>query len=257
MQIFLDVGWIPGIAFLAALGYSFFSRQLDFSRKLILAVTVLHCAFDFDLQFLTMFFVLTLLVRSGRGKKQIAISVHPLPSFVMGAAACVCLYMGVACSLSALHRIEASHRLYPWNTRNEVALLMAAGDTKKEDAIAARIIRQNRYVPVAYSARSRYYYSQGDFKKTIEYKNRVLDLTPFSYAEYREYASILLNGVALYAQSGDTYSAVYCRDELFRLEERLDSCNSRLSKWGKMIVDQPVTSFEEPLSVAIASLKEG
>ena len=60
LQFILDIGWIPGLAFIFAMVRSLFVRNASIQKKLVLCVMLLHSLFDFNLQYiavLTMVFI--------------------------------------------------------------------------------------------------------------------------------------------------------------------------------------------------------
>ena len=57
LQLLLDVGWLPALAVLVAVGRSFLSSRITVTQKMILGVLCAHALFDFDLQFTAMGFI--------------------------------------------------------------------------------------------------------------------------------------------------------------------------------------------------------
>lgn len=255
LQLLLDVGWIPCLLFVAGVIKSFFAKDKSAGNRIILLTFFLHCMFDFDLQFTSMFFVL-LLFLDYDGDKKFEFQ-RGGASFVFSFAitGLLSLYFAIALALAHYGFNEASDSMFPGNTQNKVDLLIAEDDITTQNTIADRIISQNEYVQIAYSAKARYAYYQGDFESLIKYKKRIFNIAPFSYDEYEDYCNMLIQGIQLYKQVGDEYSAEVCEHQLVKTAESLNKLDEKLSNFGKKIVDQPKTNLPNNIVEYIDSLE--
>lgn len=254
LQLLLDVGWIPCLLFVVGIIKSFFRKGNSAGKRIILLTVFLHCLFDFDLQFISMFFILLLFLNYNDGKqfelKKGAVFVF---SFVI--TGLLSLYFAVALGLAHFGFNQAADSMFPGNTRNKVDLLIAEDDIVAQNEIADRIISQNEYVQIAYSAKARYAFSQGDFESLISYKNKIFQIAPFSYDEYEDYCYMLIQGIQLYKQAGDEYSTEVCEQQLLKTADRLDRLDDKLSNLGRKIVDQPKTDLPDDIVKYIDSLE--
>lgn len=256
LQLLLDVGWITCVLFVAAVMKSFFAKGKSAGNRIILLTFFLHCMFDFDLQFTSMFFVILLFLDYDRGKRFEFQRGRVGFVFSFAITGLLSLYFATALALAHYGCNEASDSMFPGNTQNKVNLLIAEDDITDQNAIADRIISQNEYVQIAYSAKARYAYSQGDFESLISYKNKIFQIAPFSYDEYEDYCYMLIQGVELYKQAGDEYSAEYCIQELTKTVRKLKALDGRLSELGKMIYDQPKTELPQDIMDYISANDE-
>lgn len=254
LQLLLDVGWIPCLLFVVGIIKSFFRKGNSACKRIILLTVFLHCLFDFDLQFISMFFILLLFLNYNDGKqfelKKGAVFVF---SFVI--TGLLSLYFAVALGLAHFGFNQAADSMFPGNTQNKVDLLIAEDDIVAQNEIADRIISQNEYVQIAYSAKARYAFSQGDFESLISYKNKIFQIAPFSYDEYEDYCYMLIQGIQLYKQAGDEYSTEVCEQQLLKTADRLDRLDDKLSNLGRKIVDQPKTDLPDDIVKYINSLE--
>lgn len=254
LQLLLDVGWIPCLLFVVGIIKSFFRKGNSAGKRIILLTVFLHCLFDFDLQFISMFFILLLFLNYNDGKqfelKKGAVFVF---SFVI--TGLLSLYFAVALGLAHFGFNQAADSMFPGNTQNKVDLLIAEDDIVTQNEIADRIISQNEYVQIAYSAKARYAFSQGDFESLISYKNKIFQIAPFSYDEYEDYCYMLIQGIQLYKQAGDEYSTEVCEQQLLKTADRLDRLDDKLSNLGRKIVDQPKTDLPDDIVKYINSLE--
>lgn len=253
LQLILDVGWIPFLAFAAALIKSVVKKGISGCQRLMICVIAAHCCFDFDLQFISMFILLLLLLDRNGTEKTLTKSV--LHGIVCAAFAVINIYSGIALMLSHAGKYEISQKLYPFNTQNECYILMLETNVEKADMIANDIIRRNENVSAAYSIKAKAAFSKGDFGSVIKYKNRVFELSPFDYKEYEEYCYMLIKGIELYKDAGDSKSARICVTELLKTADTVKNLSGKLSKLGTMIDDQPRTDLPDDINEYINSLK--
>lgn len=254
LQLFLDVGWIPCLLFVVGIIKSFFRKGNSAGKRIILLTVFLHCLFDFDLQFISMFFILLLFLNYNDGK-QFELKKEAVFVFSFVITGLLSLYFAVALGLAHFGFNQAADSMFPGNTQNKVDLLIAEDDIVAQNAIADRIISQNEYVQIAYSAKARYAFSQGDFESLISYKNKIFQIAPFSYDEYEDYCYMLIQGIQLYKQAGDEYSTEVCEQQLLKTADRLDRLDDKLSNLGRKIVDQPKTDLPDDIVKYINSLE--
>lgn len=252
LQLALDVGIIPACVFAFAIIKSIFTGKKPFYIRVILSVMALHAFFDFDLQFAAVFMML-LLFTDYKGGKEFIVSKPDGICFVGVTSAIVCLYFGVATLLMYSGKVKAANSLYPFDTRAETVLIANEQDMQKAEEKADKIIKQNKYVNLAYDIKARNAYSSGDFKSLIELKGIIFKNAPFAYEEYEEYCYMMIIGINLYRQAGDKSSADVCLKELISAADMVHSSRDRLSSLGKKIDDQPKTKLPDDIEDYIKS----
>lgn len=254
LQILLDIGWVPFVLFVIAVVKTLKSKTLTFNRKVIFTTMLLHSCFDFNIQFISMYFLLVLFMDLDSGKEITKKKELKAIKGTVIAIAGVSLYCGISLVLAQTGNYAASLKLYPWNTQAQTNLLTQLEDIHEAGEVADHILARNEYVTLAYSAKSRQAYAEGDFENVITYKNTLLEKAPFQHAEYEDYCYMLMNGIALYTKAGDKQSADICKRELLAVPEKLEKAKERLSKLGKMIKDQPTTELSEDINTYIERL---
>ena len=242
LQIALDIGWVPCLVFVGAMGRSLLSKTVSGRYKLVLGVMLAHCLFDFDLQYIAVFMMLILFTDHTPWRSRTTTRVR---GWVAGAAVLcvVCGYFGAVSALARFERYAQADAWYPAYTKVDVALLQQETDPVKMGAIADEILARNEYVAVAYSAKARQAYAKGDFEQVIRYKHKVFALAPFERAEYQEYAEMMAAGLSLYRQAGDTASADVCKRELLSINDRMRAAKQKVGKLGSQIATQPNLYF--------------
>lgn len=238
LQLLLDIGWLPCLLFIAAMGQNVFSKRVALTDKVILFTVCAHALFDFDLQFIGVFLLLLLLTDFRSGKRLDLRSSKPLTVSVAGLLTALCLFFGIEQTLYLSGANEAAHTLYPYDTINETVRLQTA-EPAEADRIADRILSHNDHLVLAHSAKARYAYSRGDLAQAMQHKRRIFQLAPYAYAEYEEYAYMLIYSISLYQQAGDLESAAACYRELTDLPAQLRTAEHKMSDLGRKIDDQP------------------
>ena len=214
LQIALDVGWLPVAAFTAAFAHSTFKKGRRFIDRVVLLSIFAHLLFDFDLQFITVFCTIILFWDDTSGKN-ITVNSKSLAVYAAcGVLGAVSAYFAVALAFWSFGANEKTLELYPYNTDAKINLLLQAEEPGRIEKLADEIIADNDYVSISYSAKARVAFSKGDFGDVIKYKREVFKRAPYAFEEYEDYCRMLINGVALYNQSGDEKSARICKSEL-------------------------------------------
>ena len=246
LQLMLDVGWLPAAGFIYVILRSFFSRGAGLRKRLLIFVIAAHASFDFDLQFVSVF-VLFILILDDKGGKVIEIKSIAKTTVIIAFAAILQLYFGIVLLFSYLELNTLALRLYPYNTEVRTKLLTEEINNEKMNEMADRILEQNEYVSIAYSAKARYAYSVGDFGKVISYKKAVFKYAPYQIEDYNEYCRMLIIGIQLYEQNGDIDSAGYCKNELLKVPEILKSVEEKTDKLAFRLTDKPQLTLDDEI----------
>lgn len=240
LQLVLDIGLIPAGLFIAALAVWFFKKSVPACDKIIAGAICFHSLFDFDLQFIGMFFLLLLLLSLEKTDKVLVVKPPMLLKLSFCAAAVVSLYIGTSLTLAHLGSKTLADTLYPYNTQNKLSMLAQTKDLEEANQLAEEILAQNTAFFAPYTIKAKYAYSQGDFGAVIQNGRAALARNPFGHTEYEAYCKMLITGIDLYQKAGNSQSAEICKKELLAAYEQLRGNGSRLSALGKMINDQPV-----------------
>ena len=249
LQLALDIGWIPTVMLITAAIYTIFKKDTPAWRRLLIFIMSAHCFFDIDLQFTAVFMIYIIALGIDNGKK---IQLKAPLTAVKGSLVILCaasLYMLVPLAAAFMDNLTLSHALYPWNTDVNSVLMVNEENPAEMDNMADKILAQNEYVTVAYSAKAAYAYSQGNFTDMIKYKELAITNAPLIGEEHEDYVRMLLIGEELYIQAGDTASAEFCRKKVDAVINEFNTIKERLSKLGKMIDDQPKTEFSQDLTI--------
>lgn len=255
LQLLLDIGLLPAGLFIGAVVAWFFKKTVSSADKIITGTLCLHILFDFDLQFGGMFFLLLWLLSRGATEKVLVLK-PKLPLKVgFVAALLACLYMGTALCAAHWGAWELSDAIYPYNTQNKLTMLEQEKDLPTATAMAEEILKQNTTFGAPYSFLAKDCYSRGEFSGVIENAHAAIERNPFGQSEYKAYCQMLMTGIDLYEKAGDFRSAELCKQELLWAAQQLASNTQRLSKLGKLIDDQPITTLPSEIQEYIDTLE--
>ena len=253
LQLLLDVGWLPTALALFAVVKSLLPGQNSrLGRMLVLAICA-HSLFDFDLQFVALGFVLLLAMDLER-EETTPFRAEGLMVTAGCAVVCLSLYFGAASGLYYAHAYEAAATLYPGYTGAWLQLLPQAADAAEMDRLADRVLKQNRSAALAYDAKARAAYADGDIQAMIEYKQQAIALAKYALEEYLDYFDMLAVGVQLYEQAGDRASADYCRACLRSIPDMLARTLEDTSPLAWRIDDKPSLTLPEPYRQRLEAL---
>ena len=237
LQLLLDIGWIP-FTVSAWAGVKAFLAPGRISKPAAAAI-MLHCLLDFDLQFVSMGFILILMLDGDGGEK---IKIRSGGGVISAAAiiSAVSLYFGAAAGAYYLKNYDLTLKIYPFYTQAYVEKLPAAQTPEEMDNYADKILDLNRFVSLAYSAKARKAFGDGDIEKMIEYKKKAIGYAKYSIEEYRDYREMLEIAEDLYSQAGDMQSAEFCAGCIDEIEGMLEDVREGTSWLGWRIDDKPV-----------------
>lgn len=276
LQLFLDIGWIPAVLFAVTVVKSLFAKGTGLTRRLLLAVISSHCLLDFDLQFLAVGFVLILAMDLGPGNMEPARKIgkqknHKKHRRFAGAAGyrlrdwrillvsgalpgIVSLWLGIASLFFYCDSYEVAVRIYPGYTEGYTALLVQAENVDEMERLADEILAQNKSVSLAYSAKARAAYAEGDFGEMILNKQQAIALSRYELAEYLDYFDMLYVGVQIYTANGDMASADYCRERLLEIPDMLEEVLEQTSPLAWRIHDKPELELPAEYLMALSEL---
>lgn len=238
LQFLLDIGWIPGILFAAFMICSVFSKNVGRTGRLLILAIGVHSMFDFDFQFVAIGFVLLLVTDVESGKVWSMDSKRCL-YVVCVLLGVVSVWLGSASAFYHMGRYETAVRIYPGYTEALAAMLPGAEDLDTMEMLADRILSKNQSMAVAYDAKARGAYAEGDFAKMILYKQKAIGLTRYRLEEYVDYLDMLQVGVRLYEENGDADSAGYCLERMKEVPGMMEQVLKETDALAWEIEDKP------------------
>lgn len=244
LQLLLDAGWLPAVLFVMAIWKTI--RVLSWHKRLLLLVLLAHSLFDFDFQFLSMGFILALLLTEG-GSKADGKQRHRGVAWKLLATvlAAVCLWVGTADILAYLKRPELSVRVFPMHTESRLQLLTQAKTPEEMERIAHRILQDNGSAALAYDALANAAYAEGDAGAMSVWKRQAIALARYDIERYEEYFERLYIFWQMYLEAGMAESAAYCRDRMLEIPDMLRQVKEGSSPLAWRIYEKPELKLSE------------
>ena len=256
LQIMLDIGIIPAILMYGSIVRSILSKNIPERNRVILLVMFLHSLFDYDFQFLALYFVL-LLFLDVENIKKVKISVLTKGTAVAAFAVLIVLsgVVGTSEFLYINRKSEAAVRIYNGNTLAKLDLLSQAEEAGELEALADSILEGNGHVSVAYSAKARVAFARGDVQAFVQNKLMAIRLAPYRHEEYLDYLAALVYSVKLYREAGDEESARFCVERAKEIPRMLEEVKKRTSRLAWIINDRPEVTLSRENMELIEEMK--
>lgn len=252
LQFLLDIGWIPTGILAWALIKGIISGKTK--ERIIIIVILLHSMLDFNLQFLSIFFILFSVIEiSEKNVKESARKGVLVAGMVLISGAS--LYFGLDSALYYLKQYPASVTLYPGNTNAWMQLLGKAEEVEEMDEIAEKILVLNPDNPLANNAKARVSYANGDFGNMITYKELSLQYYRYDLEEYLDYFNMLYVGYQLYTENNDMSSAEVCRERIIEMPDMLQNVLDKTDPLAYCIQDKPELELPEEYEQILRSMK--
>lgn len=244
LQLLLDIGFVPAIMFCVMIAGSLFSNNINFKEKLVLIVILLHSFVDFDLQFISVFFVLILTLNFEFVNLK-RIKVNKITVIVVsGFLIVISLYFAVVNFLFLNSDFKAVERIYGRDTISKMYLLQTEEGSEAND-YADYIIENNGCLAIAYNYKAEKAFSNGDFEKVIEYKTKAIECARYDLYEYIDFLDKLSVGISLYIEADDSTSAKICIKEAKLVSKKLSVLKEVTSSLAWKIQDKPQLELPE------------
>ena len=221
LQLFLDVGWIPVLVLVAALAKSFFGKGAGLKNRLLMFVILAHAMMDFDLQFLSVWFIL-LSMMNFAGKRQRVVKLHSFGAASVcgiGLLAMLWLCAGDFCYNFGWN--QACLQLTPFHTSALTKELPGQTDVYELGETADKILDLNSHVSLAYSAKANAALAEGQVLSVMDLKKQAILNSRYELEEYLDYFDKLHAIMTLYRNQGDMASAEICRQKILEIPEMI------------------------------------
>ena len=255
LQVFLDTGWITGLGGIACLVLALkkiAKQPVKFIPALMIA---LHILFDFDLQFIGIGFILIILLSSA-DYKEITVESKSVAILMVAACSLFSLYLGVADSLYLAGQNNACLAVYPRHT-DALTMELTKKETVKElDDYSDRILRLNDASSIAYSAKARAAFAQGNVQSMIYYKLKAIGNYKYNLAEYTDFIDYLNRSVEIYLGIGEEDKAMDTMRYFVLTDKMLEDVKSSTSDLAYKINDKPDLELPDSYRTIVDAYKD-
>lgn len=207
LQMALDYGIIPSLLAAAVFVKNIFSGKNPAGHRLVLLVAGLHFLVDFDLEFVSVWYFVLLLVDFRHGKqwepgKNSRTRQYGAGAAVTGVLSAAAIYAGAALIPYYAGNPELTYRLVPFHTESGVQVLASLTDSQEAEKLAARLQKQNPYLREVWDVQAALAYQAGDYKAMTENKKKSLNLQRYSVEAYEKYLALLSQALSDAAGTG-------------------------------------------------------
>lgn len=230
LQIMLEAGIIPCLMFVATIITQLFSKTLSPVQKFVLLSLSLHCFVDYDLQFTSLFFILTLCFNF---KNSTEFKVKNKFLIVLFCAILVA-FNGVL-GLSNYYNYTGKHEKSVYYYKNTPSMLMLMQSTNLQQVgydYANEILAMNDSVFEANNVLSNIYAENNDYDKAIKQMESVIDKDPREMQHYKDYIDLCITAKDFYIQKGDEQKAQVCVEKILSVPEKIKKLKAGTDERG-------------------------
>lgn len=255
LQIFVDIGIIPGVLFAASVLKNLFSKRTPAAYKFVIAAISMHCMLDFDLQYLVNFFILIAAMSFDR-KKEIIIKKPWKRTFCFFSAvkALVCIYFSVALCLYTFGFSEKSYEMYDKNTEIQIEILRNSTTAQDISSAAYDILSHNKNVAMAYDAQARVAQAYGKYEQMIELKKKAVSVARFNAFEYTDFYNLLRESIEASEENGDIRSREVCVEAIKEIPQMIRQTLDETDSLAWKIEEKPNIELDEEKTEYINNL---
>lgn len=256
LQYVIDVGILPTVFYAAAIAGSLAAKSVGKLRRLLLLVVVLHSLFDFDMQYLAIFYLVILCLNIDEGRVR---NVELRKKWVMGMFAVpagVWAWFASVLIAGFLGDAGTAYRLWPAYTDAAQKLLEDADSLEEARDTARDILNTAPHLTVAYNTLALGALEEHDEEAMIEYEKEALCRHPYILDEYVFYLQILSRQISWCQENGDKEGFEKCRDAALEIPDMLTRLQDRTSSLGWKIQDKPQTEMPEEMQDYLEILEQ-
>lgn len=262
LQLAMDVGVLPCILFTVMYLKNIFSKRHSFWERLILGVIGVHFLVDFDLEFISVWYLLIILLQVNYGKEiQISVEKQKDAGFTAvricaAALALIGIYFGCAMIPRYVGNPGLSSRLLPLYTESNVETLVRADDADAAEALAKKIQKQNRYIAEVYDVLSVTAYQRGDYEEMISDKKKSLSLQKYNMEAYERYVRRLAQAIEVESQANRADTTVYLLEAVAEVPVILENVEKGTDELAYRTRDIPDFTLDEDIQEYIESVRQ-
>lgn len=221
LQIMIEAGIIPSLMFIAMLVMQIFSKNNAPVKKLVVMAIALHCAFDYDLQFASIFFVLALCIDYTNIKEFKVNS-----KLVAVLITTVIIGMNSIIGISNFLNYTGKHDKSVYFYKNTPSMLILMESTNQQQAgydYAVDILSINDSIFEANNVLSNIYAQNERYDEAIEQMEIVIEKDPRTMQHYKDYIDLCIEAENYYKKEGESEKAQRCTEKILSVPKQLDN----------------------------------
>lgn len=248
LQYALDAGIICAMALAAIVLKNVFRKSNDHQKRMVMLVLAIHCLFDFDLQFLSMFFLMLMCVEPDESRIKLCSS---RKIYIGAAMLFICYaYFSIAFGMAQFGRYKESLRLYPLSTDARLAMMQESDDAES----AETLIRQNGMIAEAYECAARHHIEAKEYVEAYEDVESMLQCAGYNIYYYNQYVYYLSQCLDQAVRNEDYSNGQVILEAIQDVPKKIDSLKNKASFFAYRIYDQPSFDLEVEIESYVESL---
>ncbi|MGN1123951.1 MAG: O-antigen ligase family protein, partial [Eubacterium sp.] len=185
LQMMIEIGIAPALAFVVLIVKQLFGKGTSPVQKFVLLTLFLHSLIDYDLQFMSLFFILALCIEFSNEKAV------KLKSKLIVLLICICIFIfNAVVGLSTFYNYTGKHDKSVYFYKNTSSLLVLMQSTNQQQIgydYANEILDINDNIFEANNVLSNIYAENNDFDNAIEQMEFVIEKDPRTIKHYEDY----------------------------------------------------------------------
>lgn len=257
LQLMLDIGMIPAFLFYGILLAGIVRKGISERNRLVLLVITFHSLLDYDLQFLSIWFVLMLFLDLKAGKDyRISMLTKSVSAVLFVVVTVGAVRIGMSDFFLRNGNYEKAIQAYDGNTMAKTYGLTQLEDTSELKNMAMSIIKTNQHVSLAYHALAQAELADGQIENYLRHKEQALQLAPYEINGYMEYLDALDYCMRLYIENEELQSAKICLQKAQHVPEMLETVKKKTSWLGWQIQDRPQVVLPQEYQELIRKMEQ-
>lgn len=229
LQMALDIGIIPAIIFLGSLANGIFRRGREFEKRLAVAVIGVHCLLEFDLEFISVWFLLLLLTDCYRGR-EVNIAAGGKLAFYKVIAVVLSLtglYVGIAMLPRYFGHTETAAAILPFYTEAKKDILFQETDGIRAKKLAEDLLEQNAYIAETYDVLAAAAYQRGDWREMAKCRKELLRCRRYDTKGYENSVIMLSHAIENVGKTGEKELGKELMQEVLEVEKMIEETKKK------------------------------
>lgn len=257
LQIALDLGIIPAIVLAAGYIVRIIRKSTDPYIRLLLILMGLHFLVDFDLGFLSVWYLIILIFMLEQDGKEMILPAAGKRLLILSSVpiACFSLYLGVGLIPFATGNARATLAMVPFDTEAGEQVLRSETDPEKAEQLAESILSRNSYIASAWEVCSLTALRNKDYERVISDGKQAVLLQKYEIKAYEDYLELLSNAVSLAVESGSEEEIRMLLNAVIGIPDMLEQVKAQTDPIAYEIRDVPVLELSDEYRVYIEQAK--
>lgn len=230
LQLMIEIGIVPAVLFVVMLITQLFSKNNSLLKKFVLLIIAMHSAVDYDLQFLSIFFIL-ILTLDFKNSKSIKINSKLVVTSVSAVVIIINALVGVSNFCNYIGKHDKSVYFYK-NTPSMLVLMHSTNQQQIGYDYATDILSINDSIFEANNVLANIYAENDRYDEAISQMELVIKKDPRTMQHYKNYIDLCIAAMDYYEKEGENSKVQACREKISSVSKRIDELKENTDKRG-------------------------